>query len=62
MAREVYQLPKEEQERVEKLLNKTLKIESGDIVEEELEEEQVKNEVEEDGESHLFLKLLSLLL
>lgn len=48
MARETYKLPSDEQSRVEKLLNRTLKIESGDMVEEELEEE-VENEVAEDG-------------
>lgn len=49
VSREMYKLPSDEQSRVEKLLNRTLKIESGDIVEEELEE-QVENKVDQDGE------------
>lgn len=46
VARETYRLPASEKLRVEKLLNRTLQFESGDLMEEDL----LENEKVQDGE------------
>ena len=54
--RDVYELPAEEKERIDKVLNKTLKFVAGDLVEEDLEEEEEKlNDMEEEGKILLIL-------
>ena len=55
ISRDVFDLPAEEQERIDMVLNKTLKFVAGDLMEEDFEEEQKVNnhsEEEEEGKFH----------
>lgn len=50
VSRDVFDLPAEEQERINKVLNKTLKFVAGDLMEEDFEEEQKVNNLSEEEE------------
>lgn len=56
VSRDVFDLPAEEQERIDKVLNKTLKFVAGDLMEEDFEDEQkVNNLSEEEGKCTILI-------